>query len=84
MGATNVMGMSLVNTILKEIVPDEFRGRLMSMFMFTFAGLMPIGNLFAGWLADLYGVSFTMLLGGIICSILFTINIFKSKMYRLA
>jgi MFS family permease len=84
MGATNVMGMSLVNTILQEIVPDEFRGRLMSMFMFTFAGLMPIGNLFAGWLADLYGVSFTMLLGGIICSILFTINIFKSKMYRLA
>lgn len=79
MGAMNVMSMSLTNTILQEIVPDKFRGRLMSIFMFTFAGLMPIGNLLAGWLADLWGVSFTMAFGGITCLIFFSINALNLK-----
>jgi MFS family permease len=52
-GWSSVTAMSLVNTSLQELVPDNFRGRVMSAFMFTFAGIMPFGNLLAGTLSFL-------------------------------
>ncbi|MBU4346603.1 MAG: MFS transporter [Candidatus Omnitrophica bacterium] len=70
-GWASVTAISLINTILQTLVPDEFRGRVMSVFMFTFAGLMPFGNLIAGGLAELFGVSWAVFTGGIICSIFF-------------
>lgn len=76
-GAASVMAMSLVNTLLQELAPDEFRGRLMSAFMFTFAGIMPFGNLIAGGLAHSWGVSLTVMISGIICITFFiAINYF--------
>lgn len=71
LGWSSVTAMSLVNTLLQILVPDNFRGRTMSAFMFTFAGIMPFGNLIAGGFAHLWGVSFTILISGVICSIFF-------------
>jgi MFS family permease len=70
-GWSMVTSVSLVNTSLQILVPDEFRGRVMSVFMFTFAGIMPFGNLIAGCLAQAWGVSLTVLLSGIICMLSF-------------
>ena len=76
-GWGSVTATALVNTILQTNVSDEFRGRLMSVFMFTFAGIMPFGNLMAGSLAHIFGVSLTVAACGIICTIFFIlINIF--------
>jgi drug/metabolite transporter superfamily protein YnfA len=36
----------------------------MSLFMFAFAGLAPIGGLFAGWLMDVGGTPLALALGG--------------------
>jgi len=58
---------------LQTLVPDEFRGRAMSAFMLTFAGFMPFGNLLAGTLAHIWGVSITVLISGIICTVFFII-----------
>ena len=70
------MAVALINTLLQTMVKDEFRGRVMSAFMLTFAGIMPFGNLIAGSLAHSLGVSFTVLISGIICTLFFiTINI---------
>jgi len=66
-GWSSVTAISLINNSLQILVPDNFRGRIMSAFMFTFAGVMPFGNLFAGSLAQLIGVSKTIFLSGIIC-----------------
>ncbi len=44
------------NTTLQRRVPDELRGRVMSIYSFAFAGLYPFGSLLAGWLASRYGV----------------------------
>lgn len=75
-GGASVTAVSLINTILQILVPDEFRGRAMSAFMLTFAGFMPFGNLLAGILTHIWGVSLTVLAGGIICAVFFTsINI---------
>ena len=72
-GASSVTAVSLINTILQAIVPDEFRGRVMSVFMLTFAGFMPFGNLIAGVLSEPFGVSFVVMASGIICTIFFII-----------
>ena len=70
-GLSSVTAMALVNTILQVKVEDRFRGRVMSVYMLTFAGMMPFGNLIAGSLAHTMGVSFAVLSGGIICTVFF-------------
>lgn len=70
-GGFSVMAISLVNTILQTIVDDEFRGRVMSVFMFTFAGFMPFGNLIAGSLSQVLGVSLTVMISGLISTVFF-------------
>jgi len=72
-GGSSVASIALINTILQTKVPDEFRGRVMSVFMLTFAGTMPFGNLISGSIAQLLGVSFTVFLSGMICIVFFVV-----------
>jgi predicted MFS family arabinose efflux permease len=72
-GWGSVTAIAIINTLLQTIVGDEFRGRVMSVFMFTFAGFMPFGNLIAGALSQGLGVSFTVMASGIVCAIFFII-----------
>ncbi|MDD5116505.1 MAG: MFS transporter [Candidatus Omnitrophica bacterium] len=73
LGAISVPVTAVINTLLQIRVPDEFRGRVMSLFMITFAGIMPFGSLISGSLAQALGVSTALLLCGLICLILFTL-----------
>ena len=76
-GGSSVAAIALINTLLQTNVAHEFRGRVMSAFMFTFAGIMPFGNLIAGSLSQVWGVSLTVMISGIICTAFFVaINIF--------
>jgi MFS family permease len=76
-GGSSVAATALINTLLQTNVAHEFRGRVMSAFMFTFAGIMPFGNLIAGSLSQVLGVSLTVMISGIICTVFFVaINIF--------
>lgn len=72
-GGSSVAAIATINTLLQTNVPDEFRGRVMSVFMLTFAGMMPFGNLIAGVLAHFLGVSISVMINGIICAALFLI-----------
>ena len=67
MGGFGVMSTAIINTLLQSMVEDEFRGRVMSVFMITFAGVMPFGNLLAGIMAQILGASLAVLLSGIAC-----------------
>lgn len=69
LGWGSVSATALINTILQHLVPDAVRGRVMSVFMFTFAGVMPFGNLIAGALSQAWGVSLAMMSGGLICAV---------------
>lgn len=83
-GLSSVIAVSLVNTLLQLNVEDRFRGRVMSVFMLTFAGMMPFGNLIAGILAHSAGVSFAVLAGGIVCSVfVMLIGIFYPALRKL-
>ncbi len=83
-GWGSVTAIAIINTLLQTIVGDEFRGRVMSVFMFTFAGFMPFGNLIAGTLSQGLGVSFTVMASGIVCTIFFImINILYPDIRKL-
>ena len=43
------------NAILQLASPDRLRGRVLSLYLFAFIGLAPLGGLLAGWLADVGG-----------------------------
>ena len=45
---------SVINTVIQRTVPDHLRGRAMSLFVFSFGGCMPFGNLLAGYLAKVF------------------------------
>ena len=52
------------SALLQLRAPDRLRGRVMSLFMFAFAGLAPIGGLWAGWVMDVGGTQLALILGG--------------------
>jgi len=52
------------NTFLQMIVGDALRGRIMSLYTLAFVGTLPLGSLFAGWVAERYGAPATVALGG--------------------
>ena len=51
-GFSFVMQNALANTLLQIASPDELRGRVMSIYSMTFQGMMRLGGLQAGLLAD--------------------------------
>lgn len=64
-----VCSVAVTNTLLQKLVTDEMRGRVMSMFMLSFIGAMPIGNLLAGAASHRFGVPRTLAAGGTIIAI---------------
>jgi MFS family permease len=60
---------AVTNTLLQKLVTDEMRGRVMSMFMLSFIGAMPIGNVIAGTVSSRFGVQRTLASGGIIIAL---------------
>lgn len=52
------------NTLLQSLVPNEFRGRIMSLYVMTFMGLAPLGSLFWGYLASKIGISLSLTFAG--------------------
>jgi len=66
MGFGIVSCVAVVNTLLQKLVTDEMRGRVMSMFILSFIGTMPIGNLAAGAAAERFGPQHTLAAGGLI------------------
>ena len=56
-----------INMILQTIVDDDKRGRVMSLYTAAFLGVMPLGGLIGGVLADHIGATNTVLMGGFVC-----------------
>ena len=54
-GMSMVCFFALGNTLLQQLVRDEMRGRVMSMWLLTFIGTMPFGSFLSGAAADRFG-----------------------------
>jgi MFS family permease len=51
-------------SLLQLSAPDHLRGRVLSLYLFAFAGLAPLGGLLAGALADAGGTTLAFLVAG--------------------
>ena len=66
LGFALVVSVALTNTLLQKLVTDQMRGRVMSMFLLSFIGTMPIGNILAGTLSNQFGPQRVLAIGGLI------------------
>lgn len=52
---------------MRQVVENDKRGRVMSLYTMAFIGMAPFGNLFAGALASRIGAPNTLIIGGSFC-----------------
>jgi MFS family permease len=64
-GFTMMMQFTATNTLIQAMVPDQLRGRVMSLYAMMFLGMTPLGSLVAGALADHIGAPVTVAIGGL-------------------
>jgi MFS family permease len=64
-GTAFTLWTSNANAILQLSAPDHLRGRVVSLFLFAFAGFAPLGGLLAGWLVDLGGTELSFAVAGV-------------------
>jgi MFS family permease len=81
-----VLYFSTSNTVLQSIVPDEMRGRVMGIWTLIFGGMIPLGSLQAGLMADFLGAPATIAIGALICAIaaLVTLCVIRRREAQLA
>ncbi|MBV9210856.1 MAG: MFS transporter [Acidobacteria bacterium] len=82
MGFAIVFAVAVTNTLLQQLVTDEMRGRVMSMFILSFIGAMPIGNLIAGAAAARFGAPHTLATGGLIIALFMITVTIRNKRLR--
>jgi len=64
-GYAMMMQFTSANTLIQAMVPDQLRGRVMSLYSMMFLGMSPLGSLVAGKMAQHIGAPSTVALGGI-------------------
>src|SRR5689334_3907052 len=83
-GFSLVICVSTINTLLQKLVTDQMRGRVMSMFILSFIGTMPIGNIIAGGVSNHFGPQHTLAAGGLIVAVVATlVAIFNQRLREL-
>lgn len=62
-GCTMILTTATVNSLIQHDVPNELRGRVMSVYVFMFLGMGPLGALQAGALANWLGAPTAVAIG---------------------
>lgn len=57
---------AMMNTTIQRLVKSEFRGRVLSIYIFMFMGLTPLGNFEVGLLSENMGTGFAIRFGAVI------------------
>jgi len=65
LGLAMLINGALSNGIIQSVVPDALRGRVMSVYSMTFFGLMPLGALWVGAVAEYASPPLAVILGGL-------------------
>ena len=66
LGASQVAYYATTNTLLQVIVPARLRGRVLSLYILTSWGAIPIGSLLAGTVAERFGAPSALAGGGLV------------------
>jgi len=65
--------LATVNTLIQTDVPDELRGRVMSLYTLVFLGFIPVGNLIVGTIAHLIGTPYAVAVGASVCLVTYAV-----------
>lgn len=57
---------STLNSAIQHIVSDNFRGRVMSLYSLSFIGMLPIGSILIGFIAEKFSSDFAIRLNSIV------------------
>ncbi len=68
-GFAMIASLASCNTLLQTLTDDDKRGRVMGFYAMALMGMAPFGSLLYGSVAEWIGVPYTLLAGGIICSV---------------
>jgi MFS family permease len=68
-GFASMLMVNTINVTVQHGVPNELRGRVMSLYVTVFAGTAPIGGIFAGLVAQLFGAPAGFVLGAAFASL---------------
>jgi len=64
-GYCMMLQMSASNTLIQAMVPDDLRGRVMSIYSMMFMGMAPFGAFLGGAVADRLGAPLAVLMGAV-------------------
>ncbi len=73
---------AMTNTLIQLAVPDELRGRVMSVYMLVFQGFFPLGSLMAGTIAEHFGIPIGAAFGGTVALIAGLIWLWRAPYIR--
>jgi MFS family permease len=63
LGGSMMSCSALINTLMQKKAPDRLRGRVISLYVLTWLGFVPLGNLQAGAVAERFGPAAPLLTG---------------------
>lgn len=69
-GAGGIAMAATANTTIQLAVPDELRGRIMSVYTTTFAGSVPFGGLLMGAVASRWSTPLALVVGGVVSTVI--------------
>ncbi len=67
LGFSTLRQLAATNTLIQSLIPDEYRGRIMSMYTMSVVGLVPFGSIVTGAVANRVGAAATVAVGGVVC-----------------
>ena len=74
---------TLYKVLMQDEIPDELRGRITGMYVLGW-GLLPLGSLLMGTIADWLGAPLAVSLGGAICALFTAVwGVYRSELIRL-
>ena len=65
-GFASLMTLNLTNSLLQTTTSDELRGRVMSLYTLTLFGLMPVGGLLTGLIAEHFSEPAAVVAGALV------------------
>jgi MFS family permease len=65
-GAFQVQFYSTTNVMIQVLVPARLRGRVLSLYLLTSIGFIPVANLVGGAIAEVVGVDMVLAAGGVL------------------
>ena len=68
-GAALLMIFSLTNSLVQLTVPDELRGRVISIYLVAFRGGMPLGSLVSGYFTTHFPTAAVIAINGLLLSL---------------